>query len=314
MNDRVKFSVRIHQGGYSYDTLQRIWLDADRLGYYSATLYDLLNVPTLECWTTLTALAAQTSRIRLTPLVLANTYRHPAVFAKMASTLDVISNGRVEIGIGAGGGRTDHAASGLDFPSTAVRVRMLEEAVEMMKRLWTEREVTFEGRYYRLNGAKNDPGPIQKPHPPFLVGGHGQRHLFRAVARHADICNVGFEMDLAEHRASLDALGEHCRSVGRDLSEIEVSHNTRVVIAENEAEFDQLVADGAAAANVSPSAYRESVSRAVAGTPDQCVEKIRSYVDRGITYFFLLFPDPISTESLELFAKEVMPAFANAGT
>ena len=309
MNHQVKFSIRIHQGGYDYQTLRRIWKDADRLGYYSATLYDLLNVPTLECWTTLTALAAETSRIRLTPLVLANTYRHPAVFAKMASTLDVISNGRLEIGIGAGGGRTDHHASGLDFPSTSVRVRMLEESVAMMKRLWTEEEVTFQGIHYTLTAARNDPKPIQTPHPPFLIGGHGQSHLFRAVARHADICNSGFEMDLDEHRTTLDAIGEHCRSVGRDLSEIEVSHNTRVVIAETETEFERLVSHGAAAGDVSEAEYRASLSRAIAGTPEQCAERIRTYVDSGITYFFLLFPDPIPTESMELFAKEVMPHF-----
>ena len=312
MDRRVKFSVRIHQGGYDYKTLRRIWKDADRLGYYSATLYDLLNVPTLECWTALSALAAETSRVRLTPLVLANTYRHPSVFAKMASTLDVISDGRVEVGIGAGGSRSDHRASGLDFPSTSARVRMLEESVEIMKRLWSEEEVNFEGSHYTLTGAKNDPDPVQKPHPPFLIGGHGERHLFRAVASHADICNVGFEMDLDEHRASLDALGEHCRTVGRDLSEIEVSHNTRVVIAENEADFDRLVAEGAAAADVSVSDYRASLSRAIAGTPDQCAARIQEYVDAGITYFFLLFPDPIPTDRLELFAREVMPRFSGA--
>ena len=309
MNREIKFSVRIHQGGYSYQTLRRIWMDADRLGYYSATLYDLLNIPTLECWTTLSALAAETSQIRLTPLVLANTYRFPAVFAKMASTLDVISNGRLEVGIGAGGGRSDHRASGLDFPSTSVRVRMLEESIEMMKRLWTEEEVTFEGRYYSLSGAKNVPAPVQKPHPPFLIGGHGERSLFRAVARYADICNAGFEMSLDEHKSSLDALGEHCRNVGRDLSEIEVSHNTRVVIAGSDAEFEELVSQGAATANISIAEYRESLTRAIAGSPDQCVEQIRRYTDNGITYFFLLFPDPIPTESLELFAKEVMPKF-----
>ena len=312
MNNEIKFSVRIHQGGYSYQTLRRIWMDADRLGYYSATLYDLLNIPTLECWTTLSALAAETSRIRLTPLVLANTYRPPAVFAKMASTLDVISNGRLEVGIGAGGGRGDHLASGLDFPSTAVRVRMLEESVELMQRLWTEEEVTFEGNYYTLSGARNLPGPVQKPHPPFLIGGHGERHLFRAVARYADICNVGFEMDLDEHRSSLDALGEHCRDAGRNLSEIEVSHNTRVVIAETETEFDRLISLSASASNMSPADYRASLSRAIAGTPDQCVEQIKRYVDNGIAYFFLLFPDPIPTESLELFATEVMPKFTEA--
>ena len=314
MNGKVKFSVRIHQGGYSYDSLRRIWVTADRLGYHSATLYDLLNIPTLECWTTLSALAAETTRIRLTPLVLANTYRHPAVFAKMASTLDVISNGRLEVGIGAGGGRGDHRASGLDFPSTSVRVGMLEESVQLMKMLWTEDEVQFEGRYYSLEGAKNDPPPVQKPHPPFLIGGHGERHLFRAVARHADICNVGFEMDLDEHRASLDALGEHCRNVERDLSEIEVSHNTRVEIAASDAEFDALVSRGAEAANMDAAGYRASLARAIAGTPERCIEQIQRYVDSGITYFFLLFPDPIPDESLELFATEVMPHFAPAAS
>ena len=119
-----------------------------------------------------------------------------------------------------------------------------------------------------------------------------ERHLLRAAARYADICNVGFEMGLYEHGATLDVLGGHCRNVGRDLSEIEVSHNTRVVIAGSEAEFDGLVSQGAADANLSAAEYRESLSRAIAGTPEQCVEQIKGYVDSGITYFFLLFPDP----------------------
>ena len=114
----------------------------------------------------------------------------------------------------------------------------------MMNRLWTEEEVYFSGRYYSLSGAKNVPAPVQRPRPPFLVGGHGERHVLRAAARHADICNAGFEMDLDEHRATLDILGEHCRNAGRDISEIEVSHNTRVMIGRTAAEFDRLVSRG----------------------------------------------------------------------
>ena len=307
---KVKFSVRIHQGGYSYGDLRRVWTEADRLGYHSATLYDLLNAPTLECWTTLSALAAETERIRLTPLVLANPYRPPALLAKMASTLDVISGGRLELGIGAGGDEADHLASGFPFPSTSVRVSMLEEAVEVIKRLWSEPEASFEGRYYTLKGAVNEPKPFQKSGPPILVGGHGESHLLSAVARYADICNIGFEMSLEEHRAKLSVLEEHCRKVGRDPSEIEVSHNTRVLIAENSKEFDALVNQGAASSNMSVSAYRASLGRAVAGTPEQCVVRLKSYMDSGITYFFLLFPDPIPSESLSLFAREVMPHFA----
>ena len=306
---KVKFGVRIHQKDYAYDTLLRIWTEADRLGYHSATLYDLLNAPAMECWTTLAGLAAETQHIRLTPLVLANLYRHPSLLAKMASTLDVISQGRLELGIGAGGDPDDHRASGLPFPRTSVRVDMLEEAIEVVKRLWTEDRASFEGHHYYLKGAINEPKPVQKPYPPVLVGGHGERFLFRAVARYADICNIGFEMSIEEHGQKLRVLADHCRAVGRDLSEIEVSHNTRVLVAEDRPAFERLVGERAASSGVSTGSYRKSLSKAIAGTPDECVEQIQRYVDGGITYFFLLFPDPIPSESLALFANEVMRRF-----
>lgn len=153
MRARVKFGVRIHQLGLNYEELRRIFVEADRLGFHSATLYDLLNVPALECWTTLAALAPETRRLRLVPLVLAGLYRHPAVLARMAATLDVISGGRLELGLGAGGDEADHLAYGLPFPPTPVRVAMLEEAVGIIQRLWTEPEVTFEGLYYRVSHA-----------------------------------------------------------------------------------------------------------------------------------------------------------------
>ena len=313
MSQQVKFGVRIHQHGYTFDDLKRVWTAADRLGYHSATLYDLLNSPALECWTTLSALAAVTDRIRLTPLVLANTYRSPALLAKMSATLDVISRGRLELGIGAGGGGGDHRASGIFFPSIAERVTMLEEAVELLKKSWTEPKADFKGRYYSLEQSLNEPKPVQLPHPPVLIGGHGEAHLLRAVAEHADICNIGFEMSLEEHQAKMDILKGYCTGLGRDPAEIEATHNTRVVIAETPREFEALAARGASSANVSLSAYKESLTRAVAGTPEHCVQKLARYVDSGIRYFFLLFPDPISTDSLELFAREVMPHFATAG-
>ncbi len=309
--DRVKFAVRIHQRHYGFDELKRIWTAADRLGYHSATLYDLLNAPALECWTALSALATVTERIRLTPLVLANPYRPPALLAKMAATLDVISGGRLELGIGAGGGRGDHLASGYPFPSTRERVDMLEEGLDLITRLWRGGAVSFRGRYYSVEGAAVLPGPIQRPRPPILVGGHGERHVLRAAARYADVCNAGFDMSLDEHRSKLDILREHCREVGRDLSEIEVSHNARVVIAATEDKYGELVRQLAERSGVCPEEYGRSLKGSVAGTPEKCVQRLREYVDAGITYFFLLFPEPISTEDLSLFAREVMPHFAS---
>ena len=310
MNARpIKFAVRIHQGGYSYEALREIWKAADRLGYHSATLYDLLNAPALECWTTLSALATETERIRLTPLVLANLYRHPAALAKMASTLDVISGGRLELGIGAGGSGGDHRASGIPFPSTSVRVEMLEEAIEIVTRLWSLPNVSYRGRHYSLEGATNDPKPVQKPWPPILVGGHGERYLMRAAAKYSDICNIGFEMNLEEHRSKRAVLEQHCLQAERDIADIEITHNARVLVGSDRHEYERLVETEAAKRGVPVEEYRAGLGGAVAGTPDECLEQLSRYVAAGITYFFLLFPDPISVDSLELFAREVMPHF-----
>ena len=311
---RVKFCVRVHQGGYSYEELKRIWTTADGLGYHSASLYDLLNIPTLECWTTLCALAAVTERIRLIPMVLANLYRPPALLAKMGSTLDVISQGRLELGIGAGGGRSDHLAGGFPFPPMRQRVAMLGEAAEVIKGLWTQPRLDYSGRYYTLRNATNDPRPVQQPRPPILIGGHGERHLLRAVAQHADLCNIGSNMGLEEHRNKLDVLEGHCREVGRDPSEIEVTHNTDVLIAEDRAALERLVAHHAARANRSVDDYRAALGHAIIGTPPDCVKQIQRYVDFGINYFFLIFPHPVPSESLELFAREVMPHFESIET
>ncbi len=309
MEQKVRFGVRVHQSGYSFADLKAIFTQADRLGYYSATLYDLLNVPALECWTTLSALAAVTERIRLVPMVLANLYRPPALLAKMSATLDVISRGRLELGIGAGGSRGDHLASGISFPSTFQRVAMLEEAVELIKRLWVEDKVDFSGQYYHLNQASVQPKPVQKPHPPVIIGGHGENYLLRAVARHADICNIGSGLTLEEHRQKLAVLEQHCQAVGRDFSQIEVSHNAGVLIAETSSDLERRVIQRAQAVNLTPEEFQKELSRYICGTPDQCVRQIQEYVEHGISYFFLIFPDPVSSQDLRLFAEEVMPRF-----
>ena len=163
---------------------------------------------------------------------------------------------------------------------------------------------------FRSEQSVNEPKPVQQPHPPVLIGGHGERHLLRSVAGHADICNIGFEMSLEEHRSKMEIVQRHCDELGRDPSGIEITHNTRVVIAESEQEFEVLAAQGADSANVSLADYKKSLSGAIAGTPEQCFQQLSRYVDDGIHYFFLLFPDPISNESLDLFANEVMPHFA----
>ena len=308
----VKFNVRVNQYLYSYEDLQRIWLEADRLGYYSASLFDLLNTDALECWTTLTALLAQTRRIRAVPMVLANPYRHPAVLAKMAATLDVISGGRITLGIGAGGSGSDIRASGLPFPDTRERCEMLEESVRLIRRLWAEPSVTFSGRHYRVDGASVHPKPVQQPMPPILVGGHGPRYVLPTIGRTADIANVGNNDTLDDHHQHQSIVHQAAEAVGRDPSAIEWTHNADCVIAPTPREYEALVVQLAERAGMTASEYQtRRLKNTLSGTPDQVADRINEYVESGIRYYFVVFPDPAPSETLALFANEVMAKFNN---
>ena len=306
----VKFNVRVNQYRYSYDDLLRVWLEADRLGYYSASLFDLLNTDALECWTTLTALLAQTHSIRAVPMVLANPYRHPALLAKTAATLDVISGGRITLGIGAGGSGSDTRASGLPFPATRERCEMLEESVDLIRRLWSEPSVSFDGEHYAVDGASVLPKPVQQPMPPVLVGGHGPRYVLPTIGRIADIANVGNNDTVDEHRRYQGIVHRAAEAAGRDPSSIEWTHNADCVIAPTQREFDALVARLAEQAGMTSAQYQaERLTNTLSGTPDRVAERINEYVESGIRYFFVVFPNPAPTETLALFAEEVMARF-----
>ena len=308
----VKFNVRVNQYRYSYDDLLRIWQEADRLGYYSASLFDLLTVDALECWTTLTALLAQTQRIRAVPMVLANPYRHPVLTAKMVATLDVISGGRITLGIGAGGSRSDTTHSGLPFPSTRERCEMLEEAITIMRRLWTEPSVDFNGQHYQVAGASIEPKPTQRPAPPVLVGGHGPRYVLPTIGRTADISNVGSNDTIEQHRRYAGIIRQAAETAGRDPVAIELTHNADCVIAPTQREYGRLVARLAADSGMTATAYQaDRLRNTLAGTPEQICDRIQEYVDYGIRYFFVVFPNPAPSETLALFAGEVMGRFGS---
>ena len=303
----VKFNVRVNQYRYSYGDLLRIWQEADRLGYYSASLFDLLTVDALECWTTLTSLLAQTERIRAAPMVLANQYRHPVLTAKMAATLDVISGGRITLGIGAGGSRSDTENSGLPFPSTRQRCEMLEESLAIIKRLWTEPSVDYDGKHYKVSGASIEPKPTQMPAPPILVGGHGPRHVLPAIGRTADIANVGSNDTVDQHRQHAGIIRQAAEKAGRDPAAIELTHNADCVIAPTQWEYERLVARLAEEAGMTATAYQaDRLRNTLSGTPEQVCDRLSEYMEFGIRYFFVVFPNPAPSETLALFAQEVM--------
>src|SRR6202048_4271064 len=217
--------VHIKDPVEAYETMTRVAQTADESGYSSAWLVDHFHtVPqptqevTFECWTTTAALARDTKRIRIGQMVSCNSYRNPALLAKMASTVDVLSHGRLNFGIGAGWYEHEYRAYGYEYPDAPERLRHLREAVQVILALWTQEEAVFEGEYYQVRGAINQPKGVQKPHIPLLIGGSGEKVTLKLVAQYADACNVGG--DIATIRHKLEVLKQHCEDVGRDYNQI----------------------------------------------------------------------------------------------
>lgn len=209
---------------FDYPTLERFWRDADGLGFHGVYTFDHLyglqeaGADPLEAWTILAAMAAATSRIRIGCLVTAVTFRHPAMLAKMAVTVDHISGGRLDFGLGAAWHQGEHEAYGIAFPSAGTRIAMLEEACVLIRRLWTEDQVGHQGRFWTLRGARCAPKPKQQPIP-MVIGGAGERKTLRVVAEHADEWSFpgGDLQDGPARFARLSAiLDGHCQAVGRD--------------------------------------------------------------------------------------------------
>jgi F420-dependent oxidoreductase-like protein len=282
---------------------------ADELGYDSLWLYDHFhNVPrpshetVFECWTTLSALSQLTRRIRLGQMVGCNSYRNPALIAKITSTLDVVSGGRLEWGIGAGWYENEYRAYGYEFPKPKDRIGMLRESVEIVRSMWTERETTFKGKYYEVVRANCDPKPVQSPRPPILIGGGGEQLTLRVVAEHADCSNFGGRLD--EWIRKRDTLWRHCERIGRDPGEIRMTWSPEVFIRRTEREVS---------AAGSRSLWSEDVESwttgNLVGTPDQVADKIGSYMASGCRGFIPWCADYPDTETLELLATEVMPRF-----
>lgn len=303
----LRFGLRVPQDITDFGELRTIAQTAEQLGYHSLWLYDHFyhfpvpdNVSILEPWTLMSVLAGATSSIRLGTLVLCNGYRSPALLAKMAATLDVLSGGRLEFGYGAGWHQEEFAGYGYDFPSVATRIRQMEEGLTVIKQLWSAERAAFAGKFYRLSDAICEPKPVQRPHPPITIGGGGERMLLRAVARHADVWNY-FPLPLPEYERKAAVLDQHCRDVGRDPQTVERSLMTPTVTAEWEKEVrDQL--EGAKRRG-----YMWAHSGTlVQGTPDIVVPRYRDYIRRGVSFFIVQLPDGRNLKQIEFVAKHVM--------
>jgi F420-dependent oxidoreductase-like protein len=282
---------------------------AEELGFDSIWVYDHFhNVPVpaheavFECWTTIAAISQRTSRIRLGQMVGCNSYRNPGLLAKITSTVDVISGGRLDWGIGAGWYENEYRGYGYEFKKPSDRIGMLRETVEIVKSMWTNAETTYDGKYYKLERANCDPKPLQQPTPPVWIGGGGEKVTLRVVAEHADVSNFGSSVE--EFVRKREILKGHCAAIGRDEDTIRKTVSSEVFIRETEKE---IIEAGSRSLWGEPAeSWR---SKALVGTPEQVSEKIQRYLDAGCTGFVPWCPDYPSTETLELFARHVMPNF-----
>ncbi len=304
---QIRFGVHSGPQHTSYAEYLRLWREVEAMGYDWASVFDhfipIQSDPLGPCFegtTLLAAMAAQTSRLRCGMLVIGNTYRHPAVLANIAATLDHISGGRLEWGLGAGWWELEHQQYHIPFHTAARRIRMMGEAARIQKLLWTQPRATFEGRYYQLTDALCEPKPLQDPLP-LWIGGMGEQLTLRAVAESADGWNTFF-MPVEDYRRKLDVLAEHCAAVGRDPRDIRKSLALGAAIAPTEAEARERAEQMARAVNVPPETLRNIM---LVGTPEQAAERLLDYVALGVGDFLLGARPPYDYDTLRLFIERV---------
>lgn len=287
----------------AYETMTNVAQTAEEVGFASAWLVDHFHtIPqpsqevTFECWTSTAALARDTRTIRIGQMVTCNSYRHPALLAKMASTVDVLSHGRLNVGIGAGWSEQEYRAYGYAYPDAPERLRQLREAVQVMLAMWQEQEAHFEGSYYSVRGAINQPKGVQQPHIPLLIGGSGEKVTLKLVAQHADACNVGD--DPATVKQKLTVLKQHCETVGREYESVHRTSTTFCLMADSdELALAQIPAQRKARIG-------NKVTTALIGSPETIRRRLDAYEEAGVQELVLRFIDGTNVEALRHFARE----------
>jgi alkanesulfonate monooxygenase SsuD/methylene tetrahydromethanopterin reductase-like flavin-dependent oxidoreductase (luciferase family) len=298
-------------------------VEAERLGYDSVWMADHLmhgfDDAILEGWTTLSFIAGRTSRVQLGTIHLAQPFREPAIAAKMAATLDALSNGRLVFFYDCGWQEQEVRAYGLSWPSEEERISRMEEGLDLIKSLWTsDAPLTFEGQYYRTDAAVCRPGPLQKPRPPIWLGEARDARWLEAVVRHADGWN-SVPASPSRLREKLDAVRDACQRAGRDVAELEISLEIEVLVAPTQEDARNRLREIAALPPSKRGTPRQDVLAALqsdgplnvnnwlVGTPDDVIAQVGEYQALGVTHFMLWFLDFPKLDGLRLFAEQVAP-------
>ncbi len=279
----------------------------EELGYHSLWVYDHFHTvpsptqdPTYECWSLMAALSQTTSKVRLGQMCTCNSYRNPAYLTKVASTIDVMSGGRLEYAIGAGWYDQEYKAYGYDYPSAGVRLKMLEESLIIYKKMTTEDEASFEGEYYQINKAINQPKPIQKPHPPLWVCGGGEKVTLKLLARYGDYGN--WDVDVEGFINKSNILREHCENENRDFSDIGRTLHTNVIIGENQADLDSKIEKISEFTSIPKDMY---LSKPLVGVKNKVFEKIDEFESHGCSYLIAYIADIVWGDTLDILKEKL---------
>lgn len=324
MTRQIKFGIFLPTNDFA--EAQAVAQRADAQGFYSVSLNDHFfapmqppEAPQLECFTTLSAIAAVTKRVKIAPAMAAMSFRNPALLAKMTSTLDVISGGRFILGIGAGWMRDEYHAHDYPYPTNRQRLDQLAEGIRLIKAMWTAETPTYHGPFFKIEKAFNYPRPLQKPHPPIMVGGSG-RKLLDTTAREADIANLiapitrdrinlqnMVKFDKPRLKSKIALLSELAQAAGRAPDAIEIGTFGSLTMSPSKSEVDAAVAATAKMMGFPSDEAARNSPAMLFGTPDEVKREVRSRIEEfGLTYF--IFSG--SRETIELFATEVMPEFS----
>ena len=298
---RIDYGLQIEpQYGYTYSHIRDAAQRAELSGFESLWVSDhflirpdAVDVNCLEAWTTLTALARDTGTLRLGTLVSSQSYRNPALAAKMAATLDHISGGRIYYGVGAGWKEVEYSAYGIPFPGPSTRIRQLDEALEIAERMWTQPKASYQGKYYSVNECVSAPKPVQSPLP-IVVGGTGDR-LLRVSAKHAQMVNFAWNIPLDTYRERLGVLERHCKRLGRDPDGIRKSAGLHLALV------------GVKGHVLAPYERYSGAKKWEPKTPGEAAEIVQGYVKLGVTHFIIVFPYGSEAESAAAFMKDVAP-------
>ena len=310
----IRFGLQVAQQHTTVEELKEVWQEAEALGFDTLWVNDHLlpsvgpsDGSMLESWTLLGAMAVSTSKIRIGCMVTSNTFRHPSVLAKMATTVDHLSNGRLIFGIGSGWFKREHEAYGVEFSTMKGRSRRLDEALQVITKLWRAAPTaSYEGKYYSLVDAPFVPKPVQHPMPPIMIGGIGEKLTLPLVARYAQMWNVPI-LSPSQFAKKNQVLEQYCTDIKRDCSEIERSYLTPMYLNPSPEAMQNIRQRAMTMRGMTEAEARQTI---VAGTPAEIRTQLQAYIDIGVTHFIINLRRPglYDRAAVRIFATEIMPA------